>query len=399
MKIGINCFNINPKYKTALNTFTFELLDWLLEANRGHKFVIFIKKGSSALFEKYSTLPDCTIVELPAESKTALFFRGMAISTRLKAVYAFTGNFFYKKICGVINSTGIDVFYTPTNFLFPYNIGAPKVVTLHEIQHLHHPELFQKYDLLNRTTHFENTLKMADVITVANETLKNELVALKKIAPAKVAVLPFGINPSLFAQSQGNEDVLKKYNLPQDFLFYPAQLWRHKDHLTILRSILLLHDMYKVNVPFVFTGSKTRATQYIFDFIDQNKMKDVFYLGVISQEDLIALMQAARYYVSASQYESGYVQILEAASAKAPIIAADIPIVQEIAKEFNINVFEIGDHESLTALLLNIWSDSTTREIQTHDNAQKVLRFSWKETAPKYLELFEKVSSGQPKQN
>ncbi len=395
MNIGFNCYNINPKYKTALNTFTFDLLDWLLESNRGHKFVIFIKHGTTPLFEKYSALPACTIVDLPAESRTALFFRGLAISTRLKAVYTSTCNYFYKAVTNKINASGIDVFYTPTNFLFPYDIQAPKVVTLHEIQHLHHPELFQKYDMLNRAIHFENTLQKSALITVANETIKSELVSLKRVASEKIAVLPFGINTSLFSQPQGNEDVLKKFNLPQDFLFYPAQLWRHKDHLTILRAILLLKDMYKVNVPFVFTGSKSRATQHIFDFIDQNKMKDVFYLGAIPQEDLIALMQAARYYITASDYESGYTQILEAAAAKAPIIAADIPIVWEIAKDFKINIFDGGDHESLTALLLNIWSDSTIRQIQTHENAQAVKKYSWKETAPKYFDAFESVISGR----
>jgi glycosyltransferase involved in cell wall biosynthesis len=393
MKIGFNCFNINPKYQTALNTFTFDLLDWLLETNRGHEFVIFIKHGTSPLFEKYAALPVCTIVELPGESKTALFFRGLAISTRLKGLYASTCKYFYKAITDKINSYAIDVFYTPTNFLFPYDIKAPKVVTLHEIQHLHHPELFQKYDRLNRIIHFENTLQKAGLITVGNETIKNELLSLKRIAPEKIAVLPFGINTSLYSQPQGNEDVLKKYNLPPDFLFYPAQLWRHKDHLTILRSILLLNDMYKVNVPFVFTGSKTRATQYIFDFIDQNKMKDVYYLGAIPKEDLIALMQAARYFITASDYESGFTQILEAATAKAPIIAADIPIIREIAKDFKINIFDKGDHESLTTLLLTIWSDSTTRQIQTHENAQTVRKYSWKEAAPKYFDAFEKVFS------
>lgn len=393
MKIGFNCFNINPKYKTALNTFTFDLLDWLLETNRGHEFVVFIKHGTSPLFEKYSALPLCTIVELPAESKTALFFRGLAISTRLNAVYASTCNRFYKAITDKINSYAVDVFYTPTNFLFPYDIKAPKVVTIHEIQHLRHPELFQKYDLLSRSIHFENTLQKASLVTVANQTLKSELISLKRIPAEKIAVLPFGVKASMFAQPQGNEDILKKYNLPSDFLFYPAQLWRHKDHLTILRSILLLNEMYKVNVPFVFTGSKTRATQYIFDFIDQNKMKDVFYLGAIAQEDLITLMQTARYYITASEYESGYGQILEAAAAKAPIIAADIPIFREIAKDFKINTFDKGDHESLTALLLNIWSDSTTREIQTHANAQAVRKYSWKEAAPRYFETFENVIS------
>ncbi len=393
MKIGFNCYNINPKYKTALNTFTFDLLDWMLETNTGNEFIIFIKHGMAPLFEKYAALPSCTVIDLPAESRTALFFRGLAISTRLKSIYTATCNRFYKAVTEKINASGIDVFYTPTNFLFPYAIKAPKVVTLHEMQHLHHPELFKKYDLLNRTIHFENTLQNSTIVTVANETIKNELLKLKSITAEKVAVLPFGISTSLYSQPQGNEDILKKYNLPQDFLFYPAQLWRHKDHLTILRSILLLNDMYKMNVPFVFTGSKSPATQHIFDFIDQNKMKDVFYLGAIPHEDLIKLMQSARYYITASEYESGFAQLLEAAAAKAPIIAADIPIIREATKDFKINIFEKGDHESLTALLLNIWSDSTIRQIQTHENFQMVKKYSWKEAAPKYFEVFEKVIS------
>jgi len=393
MKIGINCFNIHPKYRTALNAFTFELLDGLLKTGRNHSFVLFIRGTDRRLFEKYVSMTSCTIVELPKESKSALFFRGLAVSLRSESLHRVACDFFYRKICKEINSRDVDIFYTPTNFLFPYKIDAAKLVTIHEVQHLHHSDLFKKYDLLNRSLHFRNTAKLVDYIAVANETIKNDVAASTRISPEKIVSLPAGINVDFYSQSQGNEDVLKKYNLPQYFLFYPAQLWRHKGHLTILRSILLLNDMYKVNAPFVFTGTKTASTQYVFDFIDQNKMKDVYYLGAIPQEDMIALMQRARYFITASQYESGYGQILEAASSGAPIIAARIPIVEEIAKEMKLNLFEKGDHESLTSLLLNIWSDSTIRQIQSHHNEQVVRDYSWKNAAEKYIALFERIGS------
>lgn len=391
MKIGINCFNMNPRYITGINTFTFDLLDGFAAAQANHSFVIFIKEAQVYLYEKYKDISHFTIVPVKDASKIGIFYRGLAILPRSEKFYKAFCNIIYRKATKKINSYNCDVFYTPSNFLFPYNINAINVVSVHDIQHIRYPRQFSKFEVLNRKIHFELSAANANFFLVNNEHLKKELTQKLKIKPEKIFSVKEGVDTEAFSQKQGNLDILKKYNLPNEFLFFPAQFLPHKNHITVLRALLLLSEMYNLQVPLVLIGTKSKASDVMFDFIDKNKMRDVFNLGSIPFEDIVSLFQSARYVINASLHESGSLPILEAIAAGTPVIASKIPGIEELSEKFKISMFEAQDHEALAALLLKIWSDSSLRQIQTHYNDQIIKEYSRANVVSQYVKVFSTV--------
>ena len=388
MKIGINCFNINPRYITGINTFTFDLLDGFAAAQTDHAFFIFIKEGQAHLYEKYKSISHCTIVSVKDASKIGVFYRGLAILPRSKKFYKVFCNIFYRKVAKKINSYNCDVLYTPSNFLFPYNINAKTIISVHDIQHIQYPWQFSKFQALNRKIHFELSAANANFFLVNNEHLKKELAQKLNIRPEKIFTVNECIDTTAFSQRQGNLDILKKYNLPNEFLFFPAQFLPHKNHITVLRALLLLNEMYNLQVPLVLIGTKSKASDTMFDFINKNKMKDVFNLGSIPFEDIISLFQSARYVITASLHESSSLPILEAIAAGTPVIASKIPGIEELSEKFKVNLFEAQDHEALAALLLKIWSDSSLRQMQTHHNDQIIGQYERSAVVDQYETLF-----------
>ena len=45
------------------------------------------------------------------------------------------------------------------------------------------------------------------------------------------------------------------YNLKNDYIYYPAQFWAHKNHIYILKAIKILREMKNIDVDVVFSGS------------------------------------------------------------------------------------------------------------------------------------------------
>jgi glycosyltransferase involved in cell wall biosynthesis len=204
-------------------------------------------------------------------------------------------------------------------------------------------------------------------------------------------VIPEGVDIDLFARSRADNDVVARYELPPSFLFTPAQLWHHKNHLTTLRALKRLKDR-GLTMPLVLTGAEYTAAKGIFDFIRENGLEDqVFYLGVVPFDDIIALHQRARFLVTASLYESSSIPILEAAAAGTPIIAGRIPPHEEMAEHLEMRLFTPRDEEDLARVLEEAWPDEETSRAQVAANRVGVQHYSWDNAAQMYLRLFERL--------
>lgn len=65
------------------------------------------------------------------------------------------------------------------------------------------------------------------------------------LIPEEVMVEEFSGPPSV--------DVMKKYSLPDRFLFFPAQLWSHKSPITVLKALVHLREKSNLTIPLVMT--------------------------------------------------------------------------------------------------------------------------------------------------
>src|SRR5262249_27835395 len=142
-----------------------------------------------------------------------------------------------------------------------------------------------------------------------------------------------------------------KYRLPENFLFYPAQLWPHKNHITVLRALNGLKANHGLEIPLVLTGATFSAADQIFGYVKANGMDYVHYLGKVPFTDLASLYRSARFVITSVLYESSSLCILEAAAAGTPVIASRTPPNVEMSRVLDLNLFEPLDKEELMLLL------------------------------------------------
>ena len=388
MNIGINCYNINANYGGGINTFTLGLLEGWAETGKDHKFIIFAKNANVRMFESFKQYDNFEIKVLPDVNKFKFLLRGIALSTGSKALYKFVCNSIYKKIVREEDRIS-DVIYIPTTFLFPYNFKKPTLVSIHDIQQVHFPQFFSKFELLNRRIHHELSAANVNYIQVNSLYIKDDVLEhFPNLQEKQVVYIPQGVNIEKFNVDMNTSYLSDKYGIPDEFLFFPAQLWPHKNHITVLKALKILKEEHNTIIPLVLTGNKSGASDEIFAYIGNNDLRNVDYLGLVPFEDLVAIYKRAKYLIYGSLHESSGLPLMEAAAAGTPIIASNIPPIVELCKDLDINLFNAEDEKELASLLLKLWNDKELISRQSDKNLKNIKKYTWANAAKMYLELF-----------
>jgi glycosyltransferase involved in cell wall biosynthesis len=392
MRVGINCLDIDASSVGGVNSYALGLLEGFENVGNGHQFRIYASRANQHLFEQFRDRQNVDVVVvsdrlLDAKSSACR----AALLARSKRFYGFTSNFLFRNIRALADAES-DILYTPTVVLKWFNGRKPTVLSLHDIQQVHHPEFFSWARRLSREIRYGLSARYANYLQASSHFTKEDLLAhFRELSPDQIEVIPSGVTIEKFA-APSSGDVRDQYGLPERFLFFPAQLWPHKNHLTVLRALKQIETKHGLKIPLVLTGDKFPATpKTIFPFISDQSMGYVRYLGKVPSQDMIALYQKAAFMVTATLHESSSLPVLEAAAAGTPVIASRIPPIEELAQVLQLNLFAPLNAEELARLIFDLWNDQQTASAQASVNCQRISSYSWKNTARKYLQFFEKI--------
>ena len=392
MRIGINCCRLNPQYKGGANSFAFGILEAFAESKRGHSFVIFSSPRNRALFERFEHLPNFTITDID-ETLPRLgrgLFNRIPMSLRFRLPYRR-----YNRLLNGADAQriarSVDVLYIPycPMPIFPF-APVPTIYSIHDIQHVHYPQFFTASERVERDAAFASTVTDAALIQASTRYMAGEFAAHFRDFPgSRFIVIPEGVDLAAFAGAP-ESDVRQRYNLPERFLFYPAQFWPHKNHITIFKALAELAAS-GIHIPLVLTGARYSASKELLAYLDQSGTNNIHYLGVVPYSDIIALHKAARFMVTASLYESSSIPILEACAAGTPIIASAAPAHVEQAEALQMQLFPPTDHSALANILRSSWNDDGLIARQVAHNSQAIKAFTWACAAERYLDALESL--------
>jgi len=392
MRIGINCLKIDPFFAGGLNTYVFGLLDGFAAAANGHGFHLYVSHANQHLFAKYAGEKGFELIVAgdrlqgirSAVCRATLLFKSPKL-------YELASNTAFSNLRAMMDAD-CDILYTPTVVLPCFNSRKPTVLSMHDIQHVHYPEFFSWPRRLSRKLTYALSARHANYFQASSNFIKQDLLThFTEISPEQVHVIREGVILEEFSKRRDHEALRRRYGLPERFLFYPAQLWRHKNHLTILKALKRIQTQEGLKIPLVLTGARYSAAPAISRFVADQEMNYIRYLGKVPFEDLVGLHQMAAFHINASLYESSSLPILEAAAAGTPIIGSKIPPIEELGRVLQLNLFEPLDAKALARLILDLWKDETTPALQVAHNREHIALYSWENAARKYLQLFSRI--------
>jgi hypothetical protein len=380
IRLGINLVSFKKDYKGGINSFALGLIKALEKKNI--QLNIYTNKESKFFLQKIFKKSKITTIE---QSKIIyLFLQLFCLLFNKKKLFINLENAYYKKIKKIIDRE-CDVFYCPLSYLAPFNLNIPTVSSIHDLQHLHYQNYFNILQLKYRNFSFDETIKKSTILQASSRFIKKDINKFyPNINKNKIKVINEGIS----------EDFkFKKVNFnKKNYIFFPAQLWKHKNHMTVLKSIKFLKDSFRMNVKLIMVGQKFTSSRKILNFINKNNDLNIEYLGKVNFKKLIYLYENCKFLISPAIYESSSIPILEACKIGRPVICSDTPPNKELGKKLKINFFKTKDYINLANVIKILWKNNKFIDNQIKFNKKNIHKYSWDKISNDYYTIFSKLN-------
>lgn len=391
MRLGIDCLRADPDYVGGLNTYILGLLGGFAVVGDQHAFQLYVTDANRKLFAAWEDRENFEFVEMQGNSfrlRQALC-RAALLSCDENLYRRWSGKLFASLRDWM--DAGSDLIYTPTVSLLCFDHRKPTLLSMHDLQYLHYPQFFSWPQRRSRAFTCALSARSATHFQASSRFIQRDMLAcFSGIDSRQISVIPEGVNLKEFAYPQPGTAV--KASCPAGrFLFLPAQLWPHKNHVTVLRALWQIQQQHGIKIPLLMTGAKYSAAPGIFRFLSQRPMPHVRYLGTVPFQSLVALYQHAALVISPGLYESNSLPVLEAAAAGTALIASRIPPNEELAETLRLNLFDPLNESDLAERLLWLWSNPDSCREQARFNQEAVARFSWENSARRYLQVMEQM--------
>lgn len=215
---------------------------------------------------------------------------------------------------------------------------------------------------------YRHSIKKSKQIFTVSEFSKNQICKTYKILESKVSVIPNGWDH--FESVELDNSIFDKYNiLEKNKYFFTLGSLQKRKNLKWIANYAANHP----NDFFAISGKQISGM--VSDDLEILKtLKNVIFLGYVSDVQVKVLMKNCKAFIFPSYYEGFGIPPLEALSVGAKIIVSDIPCLKEIYKDcaYYINP-ENSDCDLNEILKQKVDSPQKTLEEYTYDKAAKKL--------------------------
>ena len=312
---------------------------------------------------------------------------------------------FFIDICSVearLKKDRIDLIYFLSQSSISYELNyIPYIFTLWDLGHLdisEFPEVSHGGEFERREELYTKALKKAFRVIVDLDYSKVMAFNKYNLDEKRIEVVRFipNIRP---LDEKSYVNIKEKYNLKNDYVFYPAQFWAHKNHMYILKAIKILKEEKKIKLDVVFSGSNKGNLDYILKTAKEFGISDlVHYIGFAPNAEIPYLYNQSVALVMPTYLGPTNIPPLEAFTYGASLCYSDTPFFREQVGDaaFFIdlknpqslvdNLIEITTQEDIVKFkkeiglkVLQDWSDvDVYKKINNIFNEYKYIRELWK---------------------
>ena len=294
-------------------------------------------------------------VTKPKSSLIEKFVRGLQFLFFIRRSWFFTKN-------EIATFADVDVFLAPLSTPYPhFFINKPFVYTLHDMQERYYPENFSKFENALRWLVNRALARSADKIICESAFVKNDIVKFIGVNEVKINIIQ-SPPPEIFLNYKFEEKqfnvVRKKYNLPENFVFYPAQCWFHKNHFKLVEAFEIVSKTFD-DVHLILTGSKLNNYNNLMQRIDELSLQDrVKHLGYIDYEDLPYFYKMSQFLVMPTLFESVSIPIYEAFALEVAVCSSNVVALPDQVGDAGL-IFDPHDIYDMAANMIKYLSDES----------------------------------------
>ncbi len=251
-----------------------------------------------------------------------------------------------------------DLLLAPVYSLALLHTTRPFAYTLHDIQENYYPENFSWWQRAWRYQVHSQLLQRAGRVICESQHVNTDITRSFGVPEERTVVI---VAPPLRQFLTGETDdrlraARVRLNLPEKFLFYPAQFWAHKNHLRLIEAFREVAAEVP-DLKLVLTGKKRDEYDSVMSAIGKYGLGDrVCHLGYVEQDDLQAIYKLATALIMPSLFESVSIPIYEAFQVGTPVVASNVLAIPEQVGDAGL-LFDPESVTSIKAAILKITVD------------------------------------------
>jgi len=250
--------------------------------------------------------------------------------------------------------------HSTLDFLFPgYDIfyfqNVKKLYWIPDLQEKFYPEYFNQDMIENRKmNHIRLSENLDANIVFSSNDSRNHFLKFYPSNKARTFVLHFTVTHPDISEDD-IDDLLIKYKLGKTYFICPNQIWKHKNHLTVLKALKIVKEK-GIFCQIVFTGKQSdhrnlNLYQELDSYVQQNQLQEyVRFTGFIERNEQLLLISESIAVVQPSLFEGWSTVVEDAKCLGKHIILSDIPIHREQIIS-NVDFFEPLNPEQLSLFL------------------------------------------------
>ncbi len=293
---------------------------------------------------------------------------------------------------------GVDLVHVPY-FAAPLRRDRPYVVTIHDLVPLVLPVYANSRPMRLYLRLARVSAPRAELILTDSAHSARDISRLLRVPAARIRVIPLAADERLRPLPPDDPTIRaarEKYGLAGPFIFNVAGLDVRKNQAALIRAFALARPLLPPGARLVIGGAAhTRHPDRYPDLAavvaEAGVGEWTVFTGRISDEEKLALLNAAALYVDASLYEGFGLSPLEAMRCGTPVICADRSSLPEVVDDGGLLVDP--SPEKLAAAMTFVLGTPHKREELRHRALEVAARFSWGRTAEATLAAYREVRS------
>lgn len=423
MLIGIDASRANKKYKTGTEWYSYHVIKCLAHLDSKNQYILYTDKplvgGISDLTSQNCDGEHCGI-GVEYDKKGFQIIKSPFNNFRVKVLkWPFTYFWTQGRLSLEMLFKSPDVLFIPSHAL-PLIHPQNSVVTVHDVGFEVEKELYcdkslknnSKFGLLELMVRIftlgkygansldylhwstDYTLKKSKKIITISNFSKNEIKKYFDSNSDKIKVIPNGYNKNLYKKEENQQKtnaVLEKYGISSPYILYVGRIEKKKNISNLIKAFAQIQENHNIKEKLVLVGNASFGADEVRYLIDQLDLEDkVIMPGWVEEDDMPYFFNGTTVFVFPSNYEGFGIPILQAMACGVPVVASDVSSIPEVAGDACC-FFDPSNVDDMAKQIESIILDNDFRGELVGRGYERILKYSWENTARQILELFQNL--------
>jgi glycosyltransferase involved in cell wall biosynthesis len=273
----------------------------------------------------------------------------------------------------------LDIIHT--QYILPAPVGCRRVVTIHDILFVTHPDFFTLFFRVRQGLLLRNAVRRADHIVTVSEFSKNKISEHYDVPRDRISVAYNGVDYERFSVATPEDDLIlaRRKLVRGDYILSVGRLEPRKNHQTLIDAYASLKG---TPPPLVIVGQRDFGFDGIFEQCKKLGLGDrIRIMEDVSDKELPVLYRNASVFAYPTLAEGFGMPVIEAMASGVPVVTTNCTAIPEITGGNCALLIDPLRADDLAAALERLLYDTSLRSTLVHAGLERARRFTWDEPA------------------